>query len=562
MTNLQTTDTTVQYLQQNLIVDSNNEIYNNYFKKAQKHYQELCNLYNLEVRPYQPEMAALYALRGSNICGGACGLGKTFIVGLLICILYSDCNFKGGAGQIQIAVPNILSGKTRWLTDLNRLTALKGKVEFINSETQALKSNKPIWVYTTDFIKRKSKYIKGNRDTIARCFKRRGLLPSLLVIDEIHLLKPNSDRSKLWIWWRKQCKRFLGLSGTLSDGRLDLLIHIAELVYGNTLTYTKSSFIDKFNVNKVVNTNYLKGEEQVNEVSTRYLPHLDITKLPQYAEFAQTYIHRVSLNDPNVTEVIKIPECIEHHIKIAPTLTHKQYYLDLLKDIKQRLEAAQTANWTIALNTINPLINASNITPPDITNNKLNKLINLVDNNSGKTVIFVSQIEIGRVLHNHLKDLYGADKAIRLYAQDPNSNPKVLNAIAREDLVSKFLYDDKVKVGVFSINLASESIDLNTASQVIFYDYPWQAIKLQQAIYRAVRPGNPIDKVHVYYLVNSGMIDAHQFNLLNERKKSTKTMLDFDPTNLLECDLSILDTNELIKQTLATTDLLEQLELN
>jgi len=555
-------NSTIEYLQQELLTkDITSTEYTNRYKqfldKANKHYSELCDLYNLEVRPYQPEMAALYALRANNICAGSCGLGKTFIVGLLICILYDEFTKPG---QIQIAVPNPLSGKTRWQFDLNKLTHLKDKVEFINSENQALNSKKPIWIYTIDFIKRNSKHIGGNRNTIARLLKRRHLTPSLLVIDEVHLLKPDSDRSKVWDWWRRHCKRFLALSGTLSDGRLDLLIHIASLVYRDDLSYTKYDFLSEFQVNSTVETNYIKGEEPVSKISTRYLSHLDITKLPKYADFAQQYIHRVSLNDPNVASVIKIPNYSEHEIKIMPTLEHRKYYHDVFESIKDRLESVQDASWTIALNTINPLLRASAFCPPTIRNNKLEKLLELVDKCEGKTVVFVNQIETGRILHNKFKDIYSID-AIRLYAQDPQCRPKVLSASKREALVCRFLFDPSVKVGIFSINLAAESIDLNTASQVIFYDYPWQAIKLQQAIFRAVRPGSPVDHIKVYYLYNSGMIDRHQFYLLNERKKSTHAMLDFDPTNLRGQDLSILDTSELIKKTLAepTDDIFEQL---
>lgn len=542
-------DADVQYIQTNLLhKDENEEVYEQYLTIANKHYSNLCSLYNLEVRPYQPEMAAMYALRANNICAGSCGLGKTFIVGLLICILYPQLKRPG---QIQIAVPNALSGKTRWLTDLNRLAHLSGQVEFINSEVQLLNSTKPIWVYTIDFIKRKSKTIGGNRSTLSRVMKRRGLTPSLQVIDEIHLLKPNTDRSKQWEWWRKQSKRFLALSGTLSDGRLDLLIHVTELVYGKHIGYSKQRFLDKFNVNTNVKTNYIKGEEPVSDISTRYLPQLDVTQLPNYAEFAQTFIHRVSLNDPDVAKVVKIPTFTEHNLNIAPSMKHKKYYLDVFTRIKSELEGVKDANWTVALSVINPLITASAWCPSDITNNKLNKIKNLVAECNGKTVIFVAQVETGRLLHEEFKKIYSIN-AIRLYAQDPNCEPKILNSTKREGLVARFLFDPTVKVGIFSINLAAESIDLNTASQVIFYDYPWQSIKLQQAIYRAVRPGSPIDHINIYYLYNIGMIDQHQFYLLNERKKSTQAMLDFDPTNLSGTDLAVLDTTQLINLTLQT----------
>lgn len=533
------------YIQTNLLTDDYR--YNYYLTEAKKHYEYLCSSYNLEYRPYQPEMAATYALRANNICAGSCGLGKTFIVGLLICILYKQLDRPG---QIQIAVPHKLSGQTRWLNDLNKLLPLKQRIEFIDSDNKALSSKAPVWVYTIDFIKRSTKHLTGNRATIDRLLYRRGLRPSLLVIDEVHLLKPNSERSKHWLWWRKSCKRFLSLSGTLSDGRMDLLSHVLQLTYKTTFPYSHSAFIETYKGESVtVKSNYLRGEEQVTNISTRYLDHIDITKLPTYAELAQRFINRVSLNDPNVSSVVNLPTHREHIIKCVPTVQHRQLYIDTVNNIRSKLLNAQTSNWAIALNVINPLLEMSNIPPSEVENKKLTKLLDLVDKCDGKTVVFANQIAVARHLHQLLKAKYSIN-AIRLYAFDEECVPKHLSSSKREALVCRFLYDPMVKVGVFSINLAAESIDLNVAKQVIFYDYPWQAIKLQQAIFRAVRPGSPVDHVDIYYLFNRGMIDQHQFCLLDERKKSTKAMLDFDPTALRGQDLSLIDTSALITKTI------------
>lgn len=542
-----------QYIQQNLLTEYENSRYVYYLAQATKVYDSLCKTYNLEYRPYQPEMASIYALRADNICAGSCGLGKTFIVGLLISILYKELTKPG---QIQIAVPNKLSGQTRWLQDLNKIECLKGHIEFINTEAQALHSTKSIWVYTIDFIKRNARSIGGNRATIDRLLKRRGLLPSLLVIDEVHLLKPNSDRSKHWLWWRNQCKRFLALSGTLSDGRLDLLAHILTLVYKDNLEYSTNEFVEEFRgAGVTVKSNYLRGEEQVTNVSTRYLSHLDITKLPQYSNLAQQFIHRVSLNDPNIIDVVKVPTYTEYAIGVVPTIEHRTLYINTINNIRSKLVNAQSSNWTIALNVINPLLQQAN--NPDSkevkVNRKLEKLLELVANCPNKTVIFVNQVQTARFLQQVLFELYSIN-SLRLYAYDEECNPKTLSSSKREALVCRFLYDPMVRVGVFSINLSAESIDLNVAEQVIFYDYPWQSIKLQQAIFRAVRPGSPIDHIKVYYLFNKGMIDQHQYNLLNERKKSSLAMLDFDPTALRGQDLSVIDTSQLITRTINTSN--------
>jgi hypothetical protein len=143
---------------------------------------------------------------------------------------------------------------------------------------------------------------------------------------------------------------------------------------------------------------------------------------------------------------------------------------------------------------------------------------------------------------------------VRLYATDSEVTPKVLSPSAREDVISRFLFDDDVKVAVLSINLAGESIDLNNAKQVIFYDLPWQSIRVQQAVYRAVRPGSPHAYVDVAFLTNSSMIDSHMFELFENKLMASKLLLEYDPSNAILDELAIINPNELINKTLKSIE--------
>lgn len=525
----------------NKITDKRNEAYNYYIKEANKIYTKLLEQNNtFEPRPYQPEMSALYALRSNNICAGSCGVGKTLIVGLMIAIIYKQWTKKG---QVQIAVPSLLSAKSRWLTDLSKIESLKGYIDVVNSEKQLLESNSPILIYTLDFIKRKSKSYK----TIGKLIERQ-IRPSLLVIDEIHLLKPNSIRSKAWIKLRKYSKRFLALSGTLSDGRLDLLHHALKFTYGNKFNYSLNEFKENFGSRTKVKSNYLRGDEEVDEVCTRYLSHLCITKLAEFASLSNRFIHRVSLNDPTIKSVVTIPTHKEHLVEVLPNRSHREDYIQVVLSSQAKLRKIQNSNnRSLVFKYLYPLMISSAWTK--YANHKLNKLLELINNNEGKTVIFTNLVETGRRLHEELTDRYN-DSVIRLYANDDLATPKTLSMDSREKLLSEFLFNDQVKIGIFSINLAAESIDLNVANQVIFFDYPWQALKVQQAIHRAVRPGSIVKHVDVYYLVNYGMIDQHQYNLIDQKKIGSNLLLDFNPEDLTPNDYVPLDITELIQKSL------------
>jgi phage terminase large subunit-like protein len=89
----------------------------------------------------------------------------------------------------------------RWLADLMLFDNLKDNIQVIRSEKDILESTKPIWIYTQDFIKRKTKSIlRSNRNTMAHLLIKKGLHPNTLVIDEIHLLKPNTQRTEAWFY--------------------------------------------------------------------------------------------------------------------------------------------------------------------------------------------------------------------------------------------------------------------------------------------------------------------------------------------------------------------------
>lgn len=520
-----------------------NTRYKQYRHKANLVYSELVKAYNLDNRYYQPDSAAIYALRSKNICAGACGIGKTIIAGLLINIVYTEL-YK--VGQIQIAAPNKLSASTRWLVDLEKFSQLRGKVEFIQNETQALSSTKPIWVYTVDFLKRKSK-VKPDYN-MAYCLYKNRITPSLVIIDEIHQLKANTARTKSWQWWlrKSKVKRLLGLSGTLTDGNLRNYFEVLKLVYGKALEYNKSQFLMNFGAATKIKTNYLKGEEQVTNISTnkRYLGHLDITKIRPYAQLSNRFIHVLDFTNPEIREVVTIPKINYKVIKIMPSKEHKQEYSEIVTDLTSKLKSMRDANWRIALSLVAPLIRAAN-NPTTGENKKLTSLLDLVSKCTGKTLVFVNQIDISRKLHNILKQQYG-NNSLRLYAYDEHSRPRTLSNQKRETIVNRFLYDPDVKVGIFSINLASESIDLNCARQVIFYDLPWQAIKVKQAIHRAVRPGSPEKIIDVCYLYNQGMIDQHQYSLLKLKSTNSKAILELD-VNSMNNDSSIIDTKQLIR---------------
>jgi superfamily II DNA or RNA helicase len=540
----------IKYIQPNLITDE--PAYDTWLHRARKIYDRLTSDNpQLEYREYQYKYAALYALRNRNLCAGSCGMGKTIIVGLLLATVYNEGFTR--PGQIHIVAPNHLSITSRWLHDLNLFAEFKDQVEYIKSESQILKSKKPIWVYTQDFPKRNSKLLsktRSNRNQLAYLMIRQHRTPKTLVIDEVHLIKPNTQRTAIWKVISNKAKRIFTMSGTISDGRLDLIHTILHITYDSYFQESYSSFNKTYGAHKRIETNYIGGTEFIIDTNTRYLNELAIDKVPAYSHLARRYIHRVALTDPEVYKDITLPQCITHKELCVPHTDHRNYYRLLVDEYKTRLVKAveSNANLVGTLSLISPLLIASNLPPLDIENKKLERLTNIIAS-STKTVIFTQFVAVARYITNHLDQLY-PNRIIRLYANDPEVYPATLSPLQRSNRLAEFLYNDDIKAGVFSINLASESIDLNNADTIIFYDLPWQAIKIQQAIFRAVRPGNPFSRVAVHYLINHGFIDQHQYTLFEEKIKSSKLVIDWEASSRRGMEIKAKDTIQVIKDQL------------
>jgi superfamily II DNA or RNA helicase len=487
-------------------------------KKAKKIYNELHSKYpKMDYREYQPQFAAMYALRDYNICAGGCGLGKTIIIGILIAIIYEELKRPG---QIQIAAPTWLSASSRWFTDLEKIEKLKGKIEIIKSEKQIYNSTAPIWIYTIDFPARK---IKSGKRIVTLLTKR--YKPNFLVVDEVHLIQSGRVRYTVWSDLRNVTKRFIVLSGTLSDGRLLQIFNTCKLVYGKIFPYDEKRFIKTFKIKSKVQTNYISGSVEQESVTPRYLQCLALDQVPIYSLLSRQFIHRIRLDNPSIRDCVSLPEQVNEIIELIPSNSHQNVYKSLVKEHRKTLiELARREHGIKALELLRLLQRCSNNEEGEQV--KLEQ-IKLITGRRNKTIIFCNYIDSARAVTASMKKEWGDKRVLRLYAKDEKEKPKVLQERKRVELLSNFLYDETIKVGVFSINLASESLDLNTGNQIIFYDLPWQAIKIAQAISRVVRPGNPYHKVYVSFLYYKGFIEEHQFNLYKAKAENIERILDF-----------------------------------
>merc|ERR1712080_67939 len=129
--------------------------------------------------------------------------------------------------------------------------------------------------------------------------------------------------------------------------------------------------------------------------------------------------------------------------------------------------------------------------------------------NELKFQLFAHHVMMDR-LEQKLKDL--STGYIRIDGKTPQKH--------RQDSVTRFQEDDKVRVALLSITAAGTGLTLTAASTVVFAELYWVPGQMHQAEDRAHRIGQQ-SSVSVQYLVAADTLDDILFKALEKKSLST-----------------------------------------
>lgn len=493
-----------------------------------------------DVRAYQYQYAAVLCCRRYNMMGWQQRVGKTLSCLLVLYGLYKGSLSSLRAKSIHIAVPSILASMS-WVTELKRMPCFTDSFTVVTSDKELAKAVTPIIIYSYDFPKGK---VRGK--TCQRSKVLAKLRPNMLIVDEIHGLKAKSQRTHHMTIVRNSSRRVLGLTGTPSEGTLTEIHTLMNFIYKSRWAYRKPEhFVNQFGTKEKLTANYLYGSQHQQGAPEKFLQQLDVNKMPEYYRLMQCFMHRVNISDPEVESCITVPDTEALMHTVTPTAAQLRDQQTYIVEHRVQLERAANAKGVRqqaeALQLINPLINLANQWVENNTSPKLQSVLDIVDKAEGKVVIFCQRVKSAWLVTEALRQHLGADKVTRVYAKDEAEEIAELSQEQRIERVTAFQYDKNVKAGVFSINLASEAIELNQASDVIFYCLPWSSIRIRQAISRPVGPGNPYELVKLHYLYHKGFIDEYQVMLAVSKIKTSRALADYDIEVTEGADLSPTD---------------------
>lgn len=581
-----------------------------YKQKIIKLWLDTFSIHSRPPYPHQVKYASLMACRKNNFPIWDMGVGKSYLTCLLIHLWFGDTlankNTKAARkGAIQIVAPRHTL-KLTWLTEITR-AGLGEFVQIIESESDMISSTSPIWLYSYDFLSRQSSVGKAmqtfnkSNPTSKKGFRKKGqdkyflgrtisrevarkYPPHLLVGDEFHRLRADTERTRCFRQVSRRAKRRLGMTGTPMDGWVEHVSTVLGILYSEesrAFPFTEDSFTKRFTRVQTVNQDWATGDE-TKVAKERQVPGINPAQLPEFYKATRHLMHRLMIRDPEVSGQVKFPPVNLHIENLTMVQPHAEFYDRIRREQDGAIQAtleqlerkevtsfkamksvlakigilrmASTCPWALDLDPVR------NQTIPTEDTAKLIRLVEIVSQAKAegrKTIVFTSFIPTGyRIMQTLKKAGIGA---VRVYATDPKETPKLLSNNAREDRIEFFQEADVDETCVLVANLAlvSEGLTLTEASVIINFDHSWRALLRSQGLSRVVRPGQLWPHVDVYELIHTGTVDQYVWSMVKAKELANKALIDRDlgdsfSTN--NSNLSNLDSLELAKLILQGSD--------
>jgi superfamily II DNA or RNA helicase len=516
------------------------EIYSQHLTRIQKLFQAAQQRQpQLEARDYQLAAAAMYCCRPNNMAALSQGLGKTFIATLIAANLYSQTE---RAGTVHICIPN-QTMLQRWLEDLQLLFDPEEIVFLSNQDLgrtslprkQNLIKEAKILIYTHDFPR-----YRGKEGLTNGRYLLESVPPSLLVIDEIHHLKDSNSLKYLALNpIARRAKRVLGLSGTLTEGDLNCLANILQLIYQRDWVYYRQSqkLQSLFGRSLELGLNYATGQKAIGK--NKQLNSVNKDKLSDYYNLVRRYIHRLSIDQPEVRAQITLPAANFKAYAVELNLSQADAYQAALAANSYTLAGLQNNNQLsqegtkYAQTLLQEAIRICNCGVDKLPTPKSKLTVNLTTT-AKKTVVFCQHVASARFIYEQLAVRWGTNALIRVFSKDAEFVPTTQSPAQRWAAIHKFETDPNIRVGIFSLNLAAEAIDLVAADQIIIYCAPWSGAKFDQCLRRTLRPGNKNPAVEIITIYHTRAIDRYQLQLIEAKQKVGRLLLDYSDTLELE----------------------------
>jgi len=159
----------------------------------------------------------------------------------------------------------------------------------------------------------------------------------------------------------------------------------------------------------------------------------------------------------------------------------------------------------------------------DLPSAKLNELLNVIEETSGKIIIWSHYIRTLENIIETLKTKYGTDSTVAFYGDT--------DTVKRPGIIQSFQNDDKVRFFVGNPQSAGFGLNLTEANTVIYFSNSFNLEERQQSEDRAHRAGQTGSVLYVDIVARNTIDEYILKSLQNKIQISAKTLgeeiLDF-----------------------------------
>lgn len=240
------------------------------------------------------------------------------------------------------------------------------------------------------------------------------------------------------------------------------------------------------------------GTKNIEELAYKIKPFIIRRKKEDVENLPDKIYNKISiiLNDKYTRQYQLAVANFKEFLKEYTSLGDKDIKIRLRGEVLSRIQALKQicSQYKISSETIQSLIE------------------NILDNNpNDKIVVFTQYRGIAKELYAKL------DNSVIMHGEMDNES--------RQQSISEFQNNDKIKVFIGTIQCAGVGITLTRASNVIFVDLPWSPAELNQGIDRCHRIGT-VKNVNIFYTVAKNTIEESIYYLLHNKQSTIDQILD------------------------------------
>ena len=437
----------------------------------------------LKLRPYQVQMVFHLLSMKHFLVGDDTGLGKTLET--IASLSYLWAMYPDKKAVILAKKAAVL----QWAKEFDKFTTGVNVIVSKGTAKQRAKAYEEYEASTGPTV-----LVSGYRSLIQDVSQVQDWSDHVLVLDEVSVVKnPGTQAHQLCKHLANQADRVWGLTATLIKNNLIEGFGIYQVVVPGLFAHNKNSFMNDY---CIVRMQKVKGNRQI-PVIVGYRP-VDI------ARFRDT-IDPYYLGRPKHSVASELPILTTRNIELGMTNLQKKLYQDALDGLleKGNGEEKETDKLTAL------------IYCQQIANHPC--LLEYEDAESEKMDVLVDMLTDGGEFEDQKVIIYTrfrrmVDYAVAYLKKKGVACVRVTGAEHKEEqrqAAMDTFQDPNSGVNVIWITDAGgDSINLQAAKALVFFDTPWSAGDYIQTLGRMIRIGSQHDRVYAIHLIVKGSIDS------------------------------------------------------